>query len=56
MELEELYARLDPLDGYQNDEQNLAQARDLLERLRGLGPDGKEHAWAQLVDGLLGLI
>ncbi len=34
----------------------LAEAKDLLEHLRPLGPEGKEQSWEQLVDGLKGLI
>lgn len=55
-EVRRRYAHLDPLGGYANDGGENHLARDLLERLRNLGPEGKEHAWASLVDGLLGLL
>ena len=56
-EVKRLFSSLDPLDEHENDSAVvLAEARDLLERLRGLGPKGREQAWARLVDGLLGLM
>ncbi len=59
VELEDLkrqFARLDPINGYGSSASSSTEAIELLERLRGLGPDGLKHAWEQLVDGLLGLI
>ncbi len=55
-EVKRCFARLDPLDGYGHVETDPTEVRNLLERLRELGPEGKEYAWAQLVDGLMGLI
>ncbi len=55
-EVKRRYARLDPLDGYGDEGADMVELRDSLEGLRGLGPEGKEHAWALLVDGLLGLM
>ncbi len=59
VELEDVkrqFARLDPLNGYGSGASDSTEAMELLERLRGLGPGGMEHAWVQLVDGLQGLI
>ncbi len=56
-EVKRLFSSLDPVDGRESDSADgPTEARDILERLRGLGPKGKEQAWAQLADGLLGLI
>ncbi len=56
-EVKRLFSSLDPVNGHDNDAAvGPTEARDLLGRLRGLGPKGREQAWAQLVDGMLGLI
>jgi hypothetical protein len=55
-ELKRRFAALDPADGPEVGGGGQEEARVLLEQVRGLGPEGKENAWAQLVDGLMALI
>ncbi len=56
-ELKRRFAALDladeatTVDGRHHDE-----ARVLLEKLRGVGPKGKERPWTQLIDGMQGLL
>ena len=55
-ELKRRFAALDLADGPEVGGGGREEARVLLEQLRPLGPEGKERAWAQLVEGLLGFI
>ncbi len=55
-DLKEHFAHVDPLHNDTVSGGHSEEARDLLERLRGFGPEGKEQAWWLLIDGLRGLI
>ncbi|MFQ5951508.1 MAG: tyrosine-type recombinase/integrase, partial [Candidatus Geothermarchaeales archaeon] len=56
VELDEVKRRFAHLDPLRSNDGDSSETMHLLERLRDLGPEGKEFAWAQLVDGLMGLV
>ncbi len=55
-ELKRQFTRIDPIQGEGAPGGRSREARDLLEQLRELGPEGKENAWFQVIEGLTGLV